>query len=263
MPTPADIILAKSPLPTHLSSEEIREQIAADVRERSLFSARTAEAGYLDRLRTLLVDFSSGRINQADFTLRAQQYLDGIGYDPATEGAQPGSLRDRGSEARIKLIADTVSRQATSVARSAASADPEIFARWPAWRLARTGSRITPRNDWWQRWQDAGNAIGWEGASKTQMVALKTSPIWAALGDGAGGYTDTLGTAYPPFAFSSGLSWLDVSGTEAQAAGLSWQDEGAPTAASLAPDENEYQAAYARLSPDMRAQVASFLQGDA
>jgi hypothetical protein len=42
------------------------------------------------------------------------------------------------------------------------------------------------------------------------MVALKTSPIWAEIGRGAGGYLDTIGTEYPPFAFGSGLAWVNV-----------------------------------------------------
>jgi len=42
------------------------------------------------------------------------------------------------------------------------------------------------------------------------MIALKDSPIWQALGDGAGGYRDTLGNPYPPFAFSSGMAWRGV-----------------------------------------------------
>lgn len=239
----------------------MREQIEADILERSILSAKTMEIGYLERLKKLLADFATGKINQADFVMMAQRHLDSIGYNPATEGAEPGSIQDRSSELRIKLILDTNVRQAQSVARSAASADPDIFDRWPAWRLARTGSRIVPRDDWWQRWHDAGNSVGWVGASKTQMVALKTSPIWQAVGDGVGGYKDTLGTAYPPFAFSSGLSWLDVTDTEAKALGLSWQREDAPTAASLAPDANEYQAAYDRLSPEMQAQVKDWLKG--
>ncbi len=36
------------------------------------------------------------------------------------------------------------------------------------------------------------------------MIALKSSGVWQALGDGAGGYTDTLGNPFAPFAFNSG-----------------------------------------------------------
>lgn len=264
MPTPAEIILAKTPLPTSLGSAEIREQIAAEVRARSIFSAKTTELGYLARLRDLLARFTAGEINQTDFAYEAQRHLAAIGYSPEAEGAEAGSLQDRSSEARLKLILDTNVRQAQAVAQARRSADPEIMAQWPAWRLARTGSRITPRDDWWQRWQDAGNSVGWEGAAQKPMVALKSSPIWAALGRGVGGYRDTLGTAYPPFAFGSGLGWLDVPAAEARRLGLSWEGaDAAPAPASLAPAPNEYQAAFDRLPPDMQAQAKAWLEGGA
>jgi hypothetical protein len=42
------------------------------------------------------------------------------------------------------------------------------------------------------------------------MMALKTSPIWHQIGQGAGGFQDCIGTDYPPFAFGSGLAWVNV-----------------------------------------------------
>ena len=52
------------------------------------------------------------------------------------------------------------------------------------------------------------------------MVALKSSGIWEALGDGAGGYDDTLGNPYPPFAFNSGMWTQDVSRADCESLGL-------------------------------------------
>ena len=52
------------------------------------------------------------------------------------------------------------------------------------------------------------------------MVALKSSPIWQALGDGAGGFRDTLGNPYPPFAFGSSYAWVHVDRLEARELGL-------------------------------------------
>ena len=52
------------------------------------------------------------------------------------------------------------------------------------------------------------------------FVALKSSPIWQALGDGVGGFKDTLGNPYPPFAFGSGMGWTDVSADDAASLGL-------------------------------------------
>ncbi len=263
MPTPAETILAKTSLPTSLGSAEIREQIAAEIRERSIFSAKTAELGYLERLRELLAQFAAGKINQTDFVYGAQRHLAAIGYNPASEGVEAGSLQDRASEARLKLILDTNVRQAQAVAQARRSADPEIMAQWPAWRLARTGYRITPRDDWWQRWHDAGESVNWDGAVESGMVALKSSPIWSALGRGVGGYKDTLGTAHPPFAYGSGLGWVDVPAEEARSLGLSWDGSDSATAASLAPEPNEYQQAFDRLPPDMQAQARAWLMGGA
>jgi len=98
------------------------------------------------------------------------------------------------------------------------------MAAWPAWELARVEDRSMPRPDWAARWNLAGRSVGWEGAIQThiggRMVALKTSPIWQAIGDGVGGFKDTLGNPYPPFAYSSGLGWVEVTREECERLGL-------------------------------------------
>ena len=95
-----------------------------------------------------------------------------------------------------------------------------------------------PDDAWPARWSAAGAAAGdedwlpWEGTPQTgRGMALKSSGIWQALGDGAGGYTDTLGNPFPPFAFNSGFMTLDVSRGEAVKLGLIEQNQvakGAP-----------------------------------
>ena len=88
------------------------------------------------------------------------------------------------------------------------------------------------------------------------MVALKTSPIWQALGDGAGGYRDTLGNPYPPFAYGSGLAWADVSRDEAIELGLIDPEVGRavpgepPEAPTLSPSESDIADAVSRLGFD-------------
>ena len=85
--------------------------------------------------------------------MKAQRYLDSIGYAPEVQGAERHSIQDLASEKRLKLILDTNIKQAQSVARMKASEDPAIANSWPAWELLRVGSRMVPRIDWWQRWQ--------------------------------------------------------------------------------------------------------------
>lgn len=232
MPTPAADILAKIPVPTALDSKAIRETIPADIRRRAFFSARTASLAYLKRLQTVCAAVASGEISVADGRLAAIRVLRELGLG----GEGPG-LQDLASRRRLDLILKTQRQMAASVARAELQT-PEVVELWPAWRLERYGSRQQPRKDWADRWRAAGSAVNWRGASRRQFVALKSSPIWQALGDGAGGYDDTLGNPYPPFAYGSGLDWTDVTREETVSLGLD-PDEGNPAAASLTPGQLE------------------------
>ena len=122
------------------------------------------------------------------------------------------------AEAR-DLIVKTQRRMAQSLGQLAAQTPGQI-ARYPAWRLVRGGSRKVPRDDWDRRWAAAGAATGWQGACSDDYVALKDSPIWAALGEGAGGFRDAIGNPFPPFAFGSGMTWQRVGRDEAAELGL-------------------------------------------
>jgi len=105
-------------------------------------------------------------------------------------------------------------------------------------RIGPKGAIIeVPDEDWPTRWAAAGAAaedsdwLPWEGdAQEGRGVALKSSAIWQALGDGEGGFDDTLGNPYPPFAFNSGFMTLDLSRREAVKLGLIGADEPAEPA---------------------------------
>ena len=117
------------------------------------------------------------------------------------------------------------------------------------------GTRRVPREDWPARWRAAGNSVGWEGALQGRFIALKNSPIWQALGDGAGGFTDTLGNPYPPFAFSSGMDWVAVDRDTCEKLGLikSGEAESLPLEQrrpSLSPSERDIKDAIDRYGFD-------------
>lgn len=252
---PALDILEKALLPTHLSTAGIRERLAADIYERAILSARTTEIRYLETLQKLLSKVASGQINATTFRTEARGRLQELGYSPETgfpgqPGAVPpavaGSLRDLGSVARLDLISKTEARKAASVARVAGEDDVSIFL-FPAWRLTRFVEKVNERN-WWPRWQAAGNAVAWEGASRREMVALKNSPIWKALGD-RNRFPDALGNPFAPFAYGSGMDVEDVEAEEAKRLGLDVSQAGLP-AASLRPSAEEWEDA--GLSPDER-----------
>jgi hypothetical protein len=228
--TPEDIQRVKDLLPTTLGSEEIRGTIAADILRRSVFSARMASATYLAQIRDVCARVLSGEINQATAVKELMDTLTAMGHSPL----DPGGLTNPASLRRLNLIVDTQTQMAASVARIDNQTEATLML-WPAWELVRFEGRARPRQDWAARWRAAGAAVNWQGAVQNRMVALKSSPIWQALGDGAGGFRDTLGNPYPPFAYSSGLDWMEVTAAECARLGLSTASAAAPESASLSP----------------------------
>ena len=240
--TPADIQRIKDLLPTTLGSEEIREQIAAAILRRSVFSARMESARYLARIREVCAQVSEGSINQATARARLLETLSQMGHSPLDGGGltNPASIR------RLNLIVDTQRQMAASVSRIQTQT-PGTLAAYPAWELTRLVGKAVPREDWPARWRNAGESIGWEGALKDRFIALKTSPIWQALGDGAGGFRDTLGNPYPPFAYSSGMAWVAVDRETCERLGLSVPEQETVPSASLSPAEKDIADAASRL----------------
>jgi hypothetical protein len=245
--SPAEQILSKALLPTHLNSREAREQIVVDSRRRSLWTARCIERDFLKEMQTAVADVAGGHINNADFRERLRGVLDTLGYDPErggwvddpfNDGEPVAGLQNLRSIRRLNLIADTQRTKAASVARLNLQT-PSVLADFPAWRLTRYETRAAER-DWGARWWNAAVSVDWEGVAPggREMVALKGSPIWQALGDGAGGYTDALGDAMPPFAFNSGMDFDDVDREESEALGLNPYDA-VSEEASLWPNDDE------------------------
>lgn len=118
--------------------------------------------------------------------------------------------------------------------------DQERVDEWPALEFHRLYEREVPRGEevvkgvvqTWNGWDDgdgrwvaaceeAGDDDAAEVFSSTgRCVALKSSGVWQALGDGAGGYTDTLGNQFEPFAFNSGWGTDEVDRKDAVELGL-------------------------------------------
>lgn len=214
--TVAEIILSKVPMPTHLKSAAIREQVAQRLREQAFFSAQMTLEGYLKDLQRLLGAFARGEMDASQVRIAARSKLDELGFRTDATG-----LEDPRSPRRLNLILKTNQQLAAGMAQRDAGNDPLLAKAFPAWELVCGGFRRVHRSDWPRRWQAAGDAVGWQGALKgRRMAALKTSPIWQALGDGAGGFRDTLGNPYPPFAFGSSYEWSELSRLEAQDLGL-------------------------------------------
>jgi hypothetical protein len=216
-------------VPTSLGSKALR-LVESRIKRRAIFAARLTQVKVLEVIKSALDGMLSGTINLADGKLAMQQSLDAMGYTP--EGGFPadapgtvppavaGTLRDLRSEERMELVLKTQYRVAANEAFvTAGTASREAVFQFPAWELVRIGSREVPRGlkrtkagmvddpgqDWPSRWVAAGGEI-----ITGRMVALKDSAVWQNLGDGMGGYEDTLGNPFPPFAYGSGYGIIEI-----------------------------------------------------
>ena len=262
---------------TDLSSAELRG-FSAQLRNRSVFSARTTNADYLKEVAKVVDDILDAKINQAEGRIRLMRKLKQLGYDPAVgfpqdmasiPPAERGSLEDLSSAKRIDLILETNVRMARGYAQMVAGKDSYNRYAYPGWELIRLYVRETPRGSaesksvgWFTRWHDAGDSVGWVGAVKDPMIARKDSAIWQALGDGAGGYIDTLLNPFPPFAFGSGMAWSAVSRARCVELGLMVEDgkseigeNGPVPLPPLSPSQKEIIRVFNEMPPDLQAEL--------
>ena len=96
--TAADIVRIKELLPTAMGSDELREQVAADILRRSVFSARMESARYLALVRETCARFAAGEINRAKAIEDLMLELGRMGHSPLDEGG----LRNPASLARLR-----------------------------------------------------------------------------------------------------------------------------------------------------------------
>ncbi len=184
-----------------MDERELQEKLHEIARAGALAAVRHLAP----ELQPIVDDFNAGEINLAEARERVAEVF-------------------AANEPRIDLIVKTQRRMAQSLGQLVAGSTPGQLRRYPAWRLVRGGTRRIPRDDWDRRWIAAGSETGWQGACRDDYVALKDSPIWAALGQGAGGFRDAIGNPFPPFAFGSGMTWQRVSRDECAALGLVEED---------------------------------------
>lgn len=211
--------------PTAASSAEMRA-FGADFHRANFASARTTDAGYLQRLHDMVTRLVNPRaaggepgtsLSIPDFVAEGRRYLAGIGY--AAEPGKEDTIEDLASDARLRLVAETNAAVHRGFGAATFSNRPAVLDAFPALELYRL--RFVERErDWDARWRAAVGEAGDDAARTVQaktgrMVARKDSGVWQALGDGAGGYMDTLGNPFPPFAFKSGMRTRSVSRAEA------------------------------------------------
>lgn len=231
-------------LPTTLGSAEIRDQIAADVRARSVFVSRAANVVFLSKVKEVVDLVTAGKMDKATAqvilleTLRAVGYTPEDGFPDDISGDVPeaaaGTLQDLTSFRRLSLIIDTQRALMNGAGQQIRGMEPERMAQFPAWELVRVGTRRAPRNwgdtqqgspprhngqpDLRSRWTIAGGSF-----TGGRLIALKGDPVWGELG-ASENFDDALDTDHPPFAFNSGMGWQEVDRAECEQLGITGPD---------------------------------------
>jgi hypothetical protein len=202
-------------LPTTAGSAEL-EKLAPEIRERALFSARTANAGYLakmDRLLTNLVDPIAARgtvpgrmsaMSPKELRAELRKELAAQGYI-APDG-KAGTLQDLSSDSRLELITNMQVMEAHSYGQFVLQNDPDSIDDAPCLELVRGEQRKEPR-DWQERWVRAGGSL-----TAGRMIARKDDPIWTAI--------NRFGRPYAPFDYGSGMVTREIFRGEAERLGV-------------------------------------------
>jgi hypothetical protein len=203
-----DRLSGKTDIPSALRTEGW-SRVPLAVRERAFMSAGVEDAKVLQTIRSRLAMALQGvdkDVLREDGTPASYSRENAIADIRKALGAtgDSGRLTDITSYRRQKLIQDFQIEQAHAYGRYKQDlGTPALLDEYPAQALVRVEPRVHER-DWQTRWQEAGNKVAWQGASRAglDMIALKTSPIWAAL--------SRFGTPFPPFDFQSGMGLEDV-----------------------------------------------------
>ncbi len=215
----------KGELPNNLT----QSQIAAIERSLQNYAADLGEyitAQALERIKTAIATAAKNLANPHTSEEPLNPATAREAVMAVVQDCAPGILQANNIDFALQVARDIVAGAAGYVR----DASPDVVSEYPAWELVRMYDRDVPRGmrrgdkgelvpdpgqSWDARWTAAGGTL-----IDGRMIALKSDPIWQALGDGVGGYTDTLGNPFPPFAFNSGYDVENVSRKECLSLGL-------------------------------------------
>ncbi len=214
-----DLLRGRKLLPNDLPSSRLR-QLGGELLRNATTSAKVARADILNVLAGVISDVVDsekpgigGSLDPASARKAIGDFLAGIGYTPEAEKA--GTIQDFSSFARTKVMVDTNVAVARGYGQATEANTPGALDAFPAQELFRFSAAGQPRG-WAERWKAAGGKFYGGG----RMIARVDDPVWQNLGDGAGGYEDTLGNPFAPFAFNSGMRTRLIPRAEAERLGV-------------------------------------------
>lgn len=189
-------------------------KVQAGLRDRAFFSSQVTQTKILYTMRQNVADLLKSGKSISEVRRDIRQYLNDIGYAPDPKDA--GTIKDLYSKARLDVMVKTNADQARGYATHLRATTPGAILAFPAYELIRVEQRKMQR-DWSSRWDAAAKKVGYQGVAKDRHIALKTSPIWAAL--------SRFGNPFPPFDFNSGMGVRDVAKSVCREIGLLAKDE--------------------------------------
>jgi hypothetical protein len=182
-------------------------------KEGVFYSAGVAEAEILDEFRREAQKVVEGSTDESTARKNLQLFLDRIGYQP--EAGQEGTIKDLRSLRRLTVMLRTNRQLAQGYAQKIRGMGPGAIRLYPAWELVRMGPMPQSPREWQKRFVMAGGKLTADG----RMIALKDDKVWSVLGN-KDEFTDALGVDYPPFAWQSGMGWMEVKHKAAKDLGL-------------------------------------------
>lgn len=228
---PADRILQKALIASTNGKPGDKERLVdtkgwstvqAGLRDRAFFSSQVTQTKILYAMRQNVAELVRGGKSESEMRRDLREYLLKVGYDADAElkpgeKSRRGTIKDLMTKARLDVMMRTNADQARGYASHLRATSAGAILAAPAYELVRVERRKAQR-DWDTRWEDAAKKVGWEGVAKNgSHIALKTSPIWAAL--------SRFGNPYPPFDFNSGMGVRNVRKSVCREIGLLGPDE--------------------------------------
>lgn len=226
---------AKTPVGSVMRSADWRA-VPSEIKNKAQFSAQVESTRVLQAVQDRLTMAIEGNRTDGGALMSRERFISDMRRIAQDEGIATGeeNLTDIASVPRLGLIYDMQVQQAEGYAAWKMDQGRDELYLWPCWELVREDDRETPRgekrvkgevvadpaNSWEARWEAAGGTL-YGG----RMIARKDSDVWQNLGNGVGGWEDTLGNPYPPFAFSSGMGVENVDREEAIALGVMADEE--------------------------------------
>lgn len=221
------------------------------IRERQFYMAGVTKAAILEDFREAAGLIVEGKSNIPQATRELQALLDAQGYQP--KPGEEGTIKDLRSARRIAITLATNVKLLQGWAKKERGLRDGTLRAFPAWELVRLEDRAVPR-EWHKIWEDAGGTLTADG----RMIALKTDPIWKAIGTA---FEDSIGVDYPPFMWGSGMGWRAISRKEAKALGLLDQAAAKEPPAPPVSSPNATLEARAPEAPEIRQAVAEKMKG--